>query len=96
MFSELANVMDYAMEDNNYLDSLSQNVINKKTRSGIKKTTEYLTALYGFDLNYPPFKALKYFWQISEENRSNGYTLTDTNYSAIRWISRYLSTASNT
>ena len=67
MFSELANVMDHAIEDNNYLDSLSQNVINKKTSSGIKKTTGYLTALYGFDLKYPPFKALKYFWQISEE-----------------------------
>jgi len=67
MFSELANVMDHAIEDNNYLDSLSQNVINKKTSSGIKKTTGYLTALYSFDLKYPPFKALKYFWQISEE-----------------------------
>ena len=67
MFSELTKVMDHAIQDNNYLDSLSQNVINKKTSSGIRKTTEYLTALYRFDLNYPPFKALKYFWQISEE-----------------------------
>jgi hypothetical protein len=46
---------------------LNQNVINKKTQSGIEKTTRYLTNLYGFDLNYPPFKAFKYFWQISDE-----------------------------
>lgn len=67
MFAELQKVMDYAIQDNNYLDSLNQNVINKKTQSGIEKTTRYLTSLYGFDQNYPPFKALKYFWQISED-----------------------------
>ncbi len=66
MFAELAKVMDHAIEDDNYLDSLSQNVINKKTQSGIKETTYRLTKLYSFDFNYPPFKALKYFWQISE------------------------------
>ena len=67
MFSELASVMDHAIQDDNYLDSLSQNVINKKTNSGIKKTTGYLTALYGFDSTYPPFRALKYFWGFSDE-----------------------------
>lgn len=67
MFAELQKLMDFAILDNNYLDSLNQNVINKKTQSGIEKTTRYLTNLYGFDLNYPPFKAFKYFWQISEE-----------------------------
>ena len=67
MFSELAKVMDFAIQDNNYLESLNQNVINKKTSSGIEKTTAYLKNLYSFNLNYPPFAALKYFWQISEE-----------------------------
>jgi len=67
MFAELQKVMDFAIHDDDYLDSLSQNVINKKTQSGIEKTTRYLTSLYGFDLNYPPFKAFKYFWQISDE-----------------------------
>jgi len=67
MFAELAKVMDHAIQDDNYLDSLSQNVINKKTNSGVKKTTGYLTALYSFDLNCPAFNALKYFWQISDE-----------------------------
>ena len=67
MFAELAKVMDHAIEDDNYLDSLSQNVINKKTNSGIKETTHRLKKLYSFDLTYPPFKTLKYFWQICEE-----------------------------
>lgn len=67
MFAELQKVMDFAIHDDDYLDSLSQNVINKKTQSGIEKTTRYLTNLYGFDLNYAPFKAFKYFWQISDE-----------------------------
>lgn len=67
MFAELAKVMDHAIQNDNYLDSLNQNVINKKTKSGIEKTTGYLKRLYSFDLNYPAFKALKYFWQISDE-----------------------------
>jgi len=67
MFTELQKVMDFAIQDDNYLESLNQNVINKKTSSGIEKTTAYLKNLYSFDINYPPFAALKYFWQLSEE-----------------------------
>lgn len=67
MFAELSKVMDHAIEDDNYLESLSRNVINKKSDAGIKETTNRLKKLYSFDLNYPQFKALKYFWQISEE-----------------------------
>jgi hypothetical protein len=67
MFAELAKVMDYAIQDDNYFDSLKENVFKKKTQSGIEKTTGYLKSLYRFDMNYPPFQALKYFWQISEE-----------------------------
>jgi len=67
MFAELAKVMDHAIQDDNYLDSLSQNVINKRTKSGVKRTTSFLITLYSFDLNNPSFKALKYFWQISDE-----------------------------
>ena len=67
MYAELAKVMDHAIQDDKYLDSLNLNVINKKTKSGIEKTTAYLTRLYNFDINHPPFKALKYFWQISDE-----------------------------
>jgi len=67
MFAELSKVLDYSIQENNYFESLNQNVINKKSQSGIEKTTEYLKRLYSFDINYPPFKAFKYFWQISDE-----------------------------
>lgn len=68
MFAELSKLMDYAIQDNNYLDSLNQNVINKKTKSGIEKTTRYLISLYGFEPDQPTFKAFKYFWKITEQN----------------------------
>ncbi|KAF0128494.1 MAG: hypothetical protein FD155_3236 [Bacteroidetes bacterium] len=68
MFAELSKVMDFAMQDNSYFHSLNQNVINKKTQSGIEKTTRYLTSLYGFDQNDPSFVALKYFWQMSDDH----------------------------
>jgi len=67
MFSELAKVMDFAIQDDNYLESLKQNVINKKTKSGIDKTSGYLKTLYGFDLDLPSFIVFKYFWQFSAE-----------------------------
>ncbi len=67
MFAELAKVMDHGIENDNYVDSLNQNVINKATQSGVSKTSRYLIRLYGFDGQSPYFKALKYFWQISEE-----------------------------
>jgi hypothetical protein len=67
MFAELAKVMDFALQNDEYLISLNQNVINKKSQSGIEKTTGYLKNLYSFDINYPPFIALKYFWQNSED-----------------------------
>lgn len=66
MFAELAKVMDFAIQNDDYLTSLNQNVINKKSQSGIEKTTVYLKNLYSFDTQYPPFRALKYFWQNSE------------------------------
>lgn len=68
MFAELAKLMDFAIQDNSYLDSLNQNVINKKTKSGIEKTTRYLISLYGFDLKNSSFKAFKHFWGIVEED----------------------------
>ena len=68
MFAELAKVMDYALQNHNFIESLNQNVFHKKTKSGIDKTSKYLSTLYGFDNNSPAFKALKHFWNVSEEN----------------------------
>jgi hypothetical protein len=67
MFKELEKVMNYAIEDGNYLESLGANVINKKTSSGIEKTTGYLKRLYSFDPNNNSFKAFKYFWLNADE-----------------------------
>ena len=67
MFAELSKVMDHAIQDDTYLDSLHQNISNKKTKTNQDKTTAYLKQLYSFDLAYLPFKLFKYFWQISSE-----------------------------
>ena len=66
MFTELEKVMDYANDGENYFESLGNNVTGKKSSSGVEKTAKYLRNLYGFDTNHNPFKALKYFWKISE------------------------------
>jgi len=67
MFAELFKVMDHGNENDNHMDSLHQNVINKATQSGISKTSRYLKSLYDFDLSKPGFKAFKHFWNISDE-----------------------------
>jgi hypothetical protein len=66
MFAELAKVMDYGQESGHYIESLDQNVFNKKSASGVDKTKGYLLRLYGFDVKVPEFKALKYFWSICD------------------------------
>lgn len=68
MFEELSKVMDFSIEKDNYQDSMSNNVFGKKSDDGIKKTTNYLTQLYSFDLNNSSFKTLKYFWQNTDAN----------------------------
>jgi hypothetical protein len=66
MFAEVAKVMDYSIENNNFLESLGLNVTGKKSSSGVEKTANYLRLLYGFDLNNKYFTAFKYFWSIVE------------------------------
>ena len=68
MFAELAKVMDYASSDNNFSNSLNQNVFHKKTKSGAEKTSRFLKKLYGFEIDNSSFKALKYFWATTEDN----------------------------
>lgn len=67
MFAELANVMEHAIMDDAYLGSLNDNVINKKSRAGVDKTSRYLRTLYGFDMEDPAFRSFKLFWQQAEE-----------------------------
>ncbi len=67
MFAELAKVMNYGIENDNFVESLYENVINKATQSGITKTTRLLKNLYDFDLSEPGFIAFRHFWNISGE-----------------------------
>ncbi len=71
MFAEFEKVMDYASEDNNFFEALEDNVIGKKSNSGIEKTTNYLRQLYGFKMEDAPFKAIKYFWNLVESNEKS-------------------------
>lgn len=66
MFAELSKVMDHAVRDDRYLESLSENVVNKRTKSNQKKTTGFLKQVYDFDVSFPPFISFKYFWQITD------------------------------
>jgi len=64
MFEELSKVMDHAIEDDKYLDSLNENIANKLTKSNQIKTARYLKQLYDFDFARISFIVFKYFWQI--------------------------------
>ncbi len=66
MFTELSKVMDHALHDDRYLESLNENIVNKLTKSNQKKTTSLLKLLYDFDVSFPPFVCFKYFWQIAD------------------------------
>jgi hypothetical protein len=66
MYAELERVMDYSIDNDNFLESLQQNVTGKKSNSGIDKTAGYLKQLYGFDNNDSLFIAFKYFWKMTE------------------------------
>lgn len=66
MFSELEKIMDYSIGSDNYQLSFNNNIIGKRSADGIKKTTNYLIKLYGFDNQSNQFKAFKFFWKITE------------------------------
>ena len=66
MFAELSKVMDHALRDDRYLESLNENVASKLTKSNQKKTTGFLKQIYGFNVSFPPFICFKYFWQITD------------------------------
>ena len=66
MLNELERVMYYSLDNDNYLEALENNITGKKSADGIKQTAKFLTKIYSFDLSNPFFKALKYFWKISD------------------------------
>ena len=71
MFAEFEKVMDYTAEDNNFFEALKDNVIGKKSNSGIEKTTNYLRQLYGFNMDDAAFKAIRYFWSMVETSEKS-------------------------
>jgi hypothetical protein len=68
MYAELEKVMAYSLDGDIFLESLGHNITGKKSNSGVEKTANYLKRLYGFDMQYSPFVAFKYFWKTSEPN----------------------------
>jgi len=68
MYAELEKVMAHSLDGDNFLVSLCQNVTGKKSNLGVELTANFLKRLYGFDMQYPPFVAFKYFWKISDPN----------------------------
>jgi hypothetical protein len=42
MFAELEKVMDYSIENDNYLQALEQNITGKLSNSGAVNTAQYL------------------------------------------------------
>jgi len=66
MFAELEKVMDFSAENGNFSESLSLNITGKKSSLGAEKTANYLMRLYSFDINYPPFRAFRYFWNNAD------------------------------
>ena len=68
MFMELEKVMNFSIENDNYIESMNNNVFGKKSQDGIKKTSGFLLQLYKFDLSSNKFKAFKYFWSNADES----------------------------
>jgi hypothetical protein len=67
MFAELSRVMAHARHNDSYLESLGQNVTNKRTSTNQSFTTGFLKKLYGFDPDNQAFKAFKHFWEIADD-----------------------------
>ena len=66
MFAELDKVLSHNIDGSDFTEILLNNVTGKKSSSNIQKTATHLKSLYGFDLQYAPFAALKYFWENAE------------------------------
>lgn len=66
MFAELEKIMNFSIEHKNFLESLNDNIIGKKSADGIKQSGAFLKKLYNFDPEYKPFIAFTYFWKIAE------------------------------
>ncbi len=55
MFKELQKVMDHGLDNDDYVDAIKQNVVNKATKSGVAFTSQFLKRLYDFDVSLSTF-----------------------------------------
>lgn len=54
--------MDFSIDRDNYFEAMKNNVFGKKSEDGIKKTSNFLAQLYGFEISNMKFRAFKYYW----------------------------------
>jgi hypothetical protein len=70
MYDELSDVMDTTYSQDDYQKKMAENVFNKKTESSIKKTSNYLTQLYGFNSDDVKFRCLEDYWKRCESGHN--------------------------
>lgn len=75
MFSELSQVMNHGLEDNNFNEILNSNVSNKLSNRNLLKTNRYLKQLYGFDKEDIMFKCFKHYWTLVDNESKSIITL---------------------
>jgi hypothetical protein len=69
MVSEMARIMDAVSPSESFQKVMEENVTNKRTKSNILQTNKELLSLYSFDIEYPQFRVLQYFWNIVDEKQ---------------------------
>ncbi len=69
MFSEMERIMNVGLLDGSFQKAMEENITNKRTKSNILQTNNALISLYSFDIEYPPFRTLQYFWNIVDEKQ---------------------------
>jgi hypothetical protein len=69
MVSEMARIMNADSPDESFQKVMEENITNKRTKSNILQTNKELISLYSFDIQHPPFRVLRYFWNIIDEKQ---------------------------
>jgi len=65
----MAKVMNTNLLTESFHQVMEENITNKRTKSNILQTNNALTSLYSFNIEYPPFRVLQYFWNIVDERQ---------------------------
>lgn len=69
MFSEMGRIMNAGSLDESFQKVMEENITNKRTKSNILETNKVLLSLYSFDIEYTPFRVLRYFWNVVDEKQ---------------------------